>query len=191
MQDAAAERGNREEADMTRHRESSRITRYLVRTAAPALTAAIVCLATFPASPQQVDLGFRTYKQKVECGRCHGWSGEGVQDDPRAPRGADLRTSTLDRAGLIEVIKCGRPGTEMPHFDERAFTDKRCYDSTAAELGNKVPPFSGIGLIGREIEAVADYLLAKVVGKGKPTRAECEEYFGAGAAACKDVPIGN
>src|SRR5262245_43141166 len=94
-----------------------------LRAAAVALGATIACVAALPASAQQVDLGFRTYKMKVECGRCHGWAGDGVQDDPRAPKGANLRKTTLDRDGLIEVIKCGRPGTEMPHFDERAYTD--------------------------------------------------------------------
>lgn len=143
------------------------------------------------ASAQQVDLGFRTYKEKVECGRCHGWSGDGVQDDPRAPKGADLRKTTLDRDGLIEVIKCGRPNSEMPHFDERAYSDKRCYGVTAADLGKGAPPFSGIPLIGREIEGLADYLMAKVVGKGAPKRKECEEFYGNGSTACSDLPAGN
>lgn len=152
------------------------------------MLAAAFAAVSGAAAAQQVDLGFRTYKDKVECGRCHGWAGDGVQDDPRAPKGANLRQTPLDRAGLIEVIKCGRPGTEMPHFDERAYTDKRCYDMTAADLGNRKPPFSGIGLIGREIDALADYLLAKVVGKGAPTRRECEEFYGASSSACKDLP---
>jgi hypothetical protein len=28
---------------------------------------------------------------------------------------------------LIEVIACGRPGTEMPHFDKYAYEDNDCY----------------------------------------------------------------
>ena len=37
-------------------------------------------------------------------------------------------------------------------------------------------------------EALADYLLAKFIGRGAVTREECEEAFGAGARACGGYP---
>jgi hypothetical protein len=40
----------------------------------------------------------------------------------------------------------------------------------------------------REIEAIADYLLAKAVGRGPVTREECEEMFGGGARSCGAYP---
>lgn len=130
------------------------------------------------APAQNVDLGKNVWKVKIDCGRCHGWPGNGVPDDPRQPAGSDLRQTQLTREQLIEVIKCGRPGTGMPHFDARAYEDKRCYDSTRADLGDQTPPTSAVSLIGREIEAVVDYLEAKVINRGEITREECVEYFG-------------
>ncbi len=131
-----------------------------------------------PAAAQNVQLGYTVYKTKIDCGRCHGWPGNGVADDPRMPAGANLRTTQLTREQLVEVIKCGRPGTGMPHFDARAYQDKRCYDSTAEDLGDQTPPGSATSLIPREVDALVDYLEAKVIGRGEITREECVEYFG-------------
>ena len=49
-----------------------------------------------------------------------------------------------------------------------------------------LPP--GATLQKREVEALADYLLAKFIGRGAVTREECEEAFGAGARACGGYP---
>ena len=77
----------------------------------------------------------------------------------------------------------------MPHFDESAYSDKRCYGTTAAELGKNTPALPpGSTLQAREAEAIADYLLAKFAGRGSATRAECEESFGKGARSCGDYP---
>jgi hypothetical protein len=95
----------------------------------------------------------------------------------------------LNRDQLIEVIMCGRPGTPMPHYDELAYTDKRCYGVTEAELGPQRPsPPPSTTLQKREIEAIADYLLAKVIGRGPVTREDCEEMFGQGARSCGGYP---
>ena len=68
------------------------------------------------------------------------------------------------------MVKCGRPGTGMPFHDQFAYTDKRCYGVTRAELGKDVPPL-GESLQPREIDAVVKYLFAKAVGRGRrPTR---------------------
>jgi hypothetical protein len=84
---------------------------------------------------------------------------------------------------------CGRPGTPMPHYDELAYTDKRCYGVTEAELGAQRPsPPPTTTLQKREIEAVADFLLAKVINRGPVTREECEEMFGQGARSCGQYP---
>jgi hypothetical protein len=87
--------------------------------------------------------------------------------DPRSPgQAANLHKTILNREQLIEVIACGRPATEMPHFDKYAYEDKTCCGRTAAELGGDTPhdPHS-TSLTKREIEAVADYVFAKFVGK--------------------------
>lgn len=156
-----------------------------------AVAAASVMLAVVAGAPsasaQNVELGMTVYKTKVDCGRCHGWPGNGVPDDPRSPAGANLRTTQLTRDQLIEVIKCGRPGTGMPHFDARAYVDDRCYGVTREQLGDQTPPASPTSLIGREIEAVVDYMEAKIIGRGTITREECVEYFG-DTPTCNEYP---
>jgi mono/diheme cytochrome c family protein len=132
----------------------------------------------------------RLYLDKAQCSYCHGWSGDGAGEGQSNGGAANLRQSRLNRALLVMTIQCGRPGTAMPHFDESAYTDKRCYGVTEAELGSRTPALPpGSTLQAREIEAIADYLLAKFAGRGAPTRAECEESFGSGARSCGEYPV--
>jgi hypothetical protein len=77
----------------------------------------------------------------------------------------------------------------MPHFDEAAYSDKRCYGMTDADVGKLKPALPpGSTLQTREAEAIADYLLAKFAGRGAITRAECEESFGKDARTCGEYP---
>lgn len=77
----------------------------------------------------------------------------------------------------------------MPHYDELAYTDKRCYGVTEAELAGQVPALPPTTTLQkREVEAIADYLLAKVIGRGAITREECEETFGPSARSCGQYP---
>lgn len=137
---------------------------------------------------QNLSLGKRTWEGKADCPRCHAWSGlGGVGEDDRAPQGANLRETVMDRAALEEVIKCGLPGTEMPFFSRLAWTDDdhRCFGMTRAEAGNLVPFQAERNLIQREIDALLDYMFAKVVGRGEISREECEEYFSPGSERCR------
>ncbi|MFO1183284.1 MAG: cytochrome c [Bauldia sp.] len=143
-----------------------------------------------PPDARTIAQGATIWKEKIGCNNCHGWSGNGVPDDSRMPVGANLRDTKLNREQLVEVIKCGRPGTGMPHFDARAYTDPRCYGVTAEQLGNKVPPEWGASLIPREIDALVAYMETRVIGRGPLTKAECEEYFGAGAQVCTTFTFG-
>ena len=141
-----------------------------------------------PLASQSADdlaYGRRLYLDKAQCSFCHGWAADGA-GEPQSNGGAsDLRQSQLNRDQLVEVIMCGRPGTPMPRYDEQAYTDKRCYDVTEATIGALVPALPpGSTLQKREAEAIADYLLAKVVGRGPVTREECEEAFGKGERSC-------
>jgi mono/diheme cytochrome c family protein len=134
----------------------------------PKLLAAALAtsLLAVPAYAQDVSFGDRLYHEKADCQFCHGPDGDG-RGDPRSPgQAADLHKTILNRDQLIEVIACGRPGTEMPHFDKYAYEDKTCYNSTAADLGRDVPhdPHS-TPLTRREIEAVADFVIKTYVGK--------------------------
>ena len=132
----------------------------------------------------------RLYLDKAQCSYCHGWAGDGAGEGQSNGGAANLRQSRLNRAQLITLIMCGRPGTAMPHFDELAYSDKRCYGMTEADLGSRTPTLPpGSTLQLREVEAIADYLLAKYVGRGATTRAECEEVFGKGARTCGEYPV--
>jgi mono/diheme cytochrome c family protein len=135
-------------------------------------------------SQRVINRGKNIFQVKANCVFCHGWSGDGQGDERSARPGLSLRETALTRDQLIEVVQCGRPGTQMPFHDGFAYTDERCYGATAEALGDAAPLRAQQTLQKAEIEAVVDYLRARVVGRGPITRAECEEYFEPGAQAC-------
>jgi mono/diheme cytochrome c family protein len=146
-------------------------------------------VAATSAAADDFAYGRRLYLDKAQCSYCHGWAADGAGEPQSNGGAANLRQSFLTREQLIEVIMCGRPGTPMPHYDEAAYTDKRCYGMTEAELGTSAPALPpGATLQQREVEVIADYLLAKFIGRGAATREECEEAFGAGGRACSQYP---
>lgn len=148
---------------------------------------ALVGLAT-PAHAQDASFGRSVWLTQANCADCHGWFGNGFGEDPRAPKGADLRQTPLDAAGIAEVILCGRPGTAMPHFDPRAYTDKRCYDVTKADLGDQVPPNAQGALTKRHADGLAAFIIAEFKGKGEPTQEECVALLGTTTSRCASMP---
>ena len=143
-------------------------------------------------APADIGMGKRLYQEKATCGFCHGWSGDGAGDPQSTGKAANLRETKLDHDQLVEVIRCGVPGgTGMPHFDKFAWTkDEECYVMAADDVGDKKPSGPTAWLQKREIEAIVAYLEAKVVGRGPPTVADCEEYFGAGSRRCQEMAAG-
>lgn len=135
------------------------------------------------AQEDKVAEGQRIWSQKAQCPQCHGWAGDGNGGLHSAGLAASLRTTQLTRDQIRMTIQCGRPGTPMPHFDRFAYTDKRCYDMTAADLGDQVPDRAAVTLQLYEIDALADYIAAKIKGAGPITRGQCVEFFGAGAGS--------
>jgi len=130
------------------------------------VAAAALVLLTGAAPAQDVSFGERLYQEKADCQFCHGPDGDG-RGDPRSPgKAPDLRKAILQREHLIEVISCGRPGSEMPHFDKSAYEETNCYGLTVAQVGKDMTahPHSN-SLTQREIAAVADYVLKVFVGK--------------------------
>ena len=140
--------------------------------------------------PQDVSEGMRIYRQKGDCQACHGWAADGRKMDTQMPDGANLRTTRLGRAGIITAIKCGRPGRSMPAFDRLAYSDGRCFDMKLADLqrqGLELPDPAAT-LQPREIEMLADFLFAKVIGKGPMDRAKCIEFWGSDVETCSEFP---
>jgi mono/diheme cytochrome c family protein len=141
-------------------------------------------------SPSDVADGMRLYMQKGNCQACHGWSGDGHKTDSQMPDGANLRETKLNRAGLVTIMKCGRLNSQMPAFDKFAYSDGRCYGKKQADLKSYPTrmPDPPATLQPREIDLVADFLIAKVVGKGPMDRAKCIEFWGSETDACKEFP---
>lgn len=131
--------------------------------------------------------GQQIYSEKAECPQCHGWAGDGHGAFHSSGKAPSLRETQLTRDQIRMTIQCGRPGTPMPHFDAYAYTDKRCYDMTAADLGDAVPTAGTPPLQSYEIDALADYIATRVKGSGPVTRQECYAYFKSQTAAGCDI----
>jgi hypothetical protein len=119
------------------------------------------------------------------CVDCHGPFADGERDDDDYPMGANLRTTRLDAAGIRLTIMCGRPGTGMPSFDAGAYRIRACYGRPLGNVPDNLQPTPRT-LSLDEIDALVAYLQARVVGKGKVTRAECLLYY-EGKADCDDL----
>jgi len=156
------------------------------RVASPAGASAMATALTQAPDTSDVAEGMRLYLQKGDCQSCHGWAADGRKMDSQMPDGSNLRETRLDRARLITTIKCGRPGTGMPAFDKFAYTDGRCFGMKKADLKSPMPDPPAT-FQQREIELVADFLMAKVVGKGPMDRAKCIEYWGSEVEACRGL----
>ena len=142
------------------------------------------------ADPGDIADGMRLFHKDAHCQACHGWAGDGRKMDNQMPDGADLRASTLDRASVILTIKCGRPGTEMPAFDKFAYSDGRCYGLKQADLkARQLTMFdSPATLAPNEVERLADFLMAKVIGKGPMDHAKCVAFWGSEHEFCSEFP---
>jgi len=168
----------------------------LFGTCAAATSLAVVMMTWGTAAPraqsdpsaEDIAAGMRIYRQKADCQSCHGWAADGRKMDSQMPDGANLRVTKLDRAKLIMAIKCGIPGKQMPAFDRLAYSDGRCYGMKQADLqklGTTMPDPAAT-LQPREMDQVADFLFAKVVGKGPMDRAACIEFWGSDVDTCKE-----
>ncbi|MEO7726735.1 MAG: cytochrome c [Burkholderiales bacterium] len=146
-------------------------------------------VAAHAADAGDIAEGMRLFTQKDNCKGCHGRAGDGRKMDHQMPDGANLRESKLDRAAFVMIVKCGIPNTGMPPFDKLAYSDGRCYGMKDAALkaqGIKLadPPAT---LQPREVELLADFAFAKMVGKGAMDRAKCADYWGSAADVCSEI----
>jgi mono/diheme cytochrome c family protein len=140
-------------------------------------------VASNPARAQAPsDLGRRVY-EKANCVGCHKWHGGGGGGYGGAA--LSLRETALERADLIEVIRCGRPATRMPYHDRDAYKTVACYGGmTKSDLGADFPPKAAVFLRAEEVEAVADYVQNQLQGKGAPTKADCAAFWGPDSHEC-------
>jgi hypothetical protein len=140
-------------------------------------------LAVFLAQPSegvaqdgtQAKAGLMLWKS-AGCSNCHGPFADGNNQNDDWPRGANLRVTRLDAAGLKMTITCGRPGTGMPSFDEDAYAVQPCYGNPPGAPPSDLFPAPG-RLKPSEIEILIAYLQARIIGRGKITREECVRYY--------------
>lgn len=156
-------------------------TRIACLVATTALFAGLA-LSAPPAGAQAPDLGRRVY-EKANCVGCHKWHGGGGGGYGGAA--LSLRETPLERAELIEVIRCGRPATRMPYHDRKAYDGAPCYGGVSkADLGADFPPKAATFLREQEIEAVAAYVIEHLQGQGEPTYGDCVAFWGKGSREC-------
>lgn len=125
--------------------------------------------------------GKRVY-QRANCVGCHKWHGDGGGGYGGAA--LSLRATQLTREQIVEVVNCGRPTTGMPYHKRGAYDGDACYGQSKEALGKDTPAEGATLLRPAEVEAVADYVLAAMKGRGEPTYADCAAFFGEGARAC-------
>ena len=144
-----------------------------------AIVAAIAFTWASPSLAQdeaRVKAGLNAWKG-AGCPECHGAFADGEKERDEAPTGANLRTTRLDNAALTEVIRCGRPNTGMPRFDEGAYTQRACQGQPTGAAPDALYPTPRM-LSLQEIDAVVTYLRARVIGRRAVTPQECAYYYG-------------
>jgi mono/diheme cytochrome c family protein len=168
-----------------------RIRRFLVARGAALLFAfsaafgLTTCVAQAQTADDRVKAGLATWRNSG-CADCHGAFADGEKQRDEMPTGANLRATKLDTAGLKETISCGRPGTGMPSFDEDAWKIRPCNGQPAGTAPGYLFP-APVTLTPEEIEAVAAYLQARVIGKGRTiTKDECLFYYADDPDWCED-----
>jgi mono/diheme cytochrome c family protein len=139
-------------------------------------TVALWTSPSFAQDEAHVKAGLDAWKN-AGCSECHGAFADGERERDEAPAGANLRSTRLDNAAITEVIRCGRPSTGMPRFDEGAYTQRGCYGQPTGAVPDALYPTPRM-LSSQEIELVVTYLRARVIGKRTVTPEECAYYYG-------------
>jgi mono/diheme cytochrome c family protein len=140
--------------------------------------------ATLAQNEDKVKAGLTAWRTSG-CADCHGPFADGDQDDDDYPRGANLRIAKLDAAALKTTISCGRAGTGMPSFDEGAYKLRACYGRPLGAVPDNLQPTPRT-LNADEIDAIIAYLQARIIGRGRITKAECLSYYDDKSEWCED-----
>jgi len=147
-------------------------------------TQAMSAAPTAGTEPAKPNYGLKVYKS-ANCMGCHKWHGGGGPG--YGGLALSLRTTELNREQLIEVIKCGRPATNMPFHDRKAYKDDRCYGLTLSDFegDDENRPLQAPKFINdRQTGLVADFVLKYLKGQ-ELTKEYCELFFGVGKTQCE------
>ena len=87
-------------------------------------------------------------------------------------------------SGALGSPPFGGLGTGMPFFTRGAYDEVKCHGMNRQDAGAQMPPEAGTFLRPKDIEAVADYVIAHIKGAGEPTYAECVAFFSSASRVC-------
>jgi hypothetical protein len=149
------------------------------------LAAQICATAALAQNESTVKAGKEIWRNSG-CPDCHGAFADGDKERDEAPTGANLRTSRLDAAALKVTISCGRPGAEMPSFDEGAYRTRACGGRPLGAPPDNLYPAPRT-LSPAEIDTLIAYLQARVIGHGNVTREDCLYYYDDAPGMCDDL----
>lgn len=152
-------------------------------------TALVSVLLSHSVAAQDAAFGKTVWLTQAPCAECHGWMGDGNSADPRQPRGANLRETQLDVDGIVQIVLCGIPGTAMPAFDPKAYSDDRC-GMTAEQVGDQRPEQGSAKLTKRHATGLANFILENFAGKGPATKQKCVAELGDQIDYCNTLPEG-
>ena len=116
---------------------------------------------------------------------CHSWHGKGGGG---YGAGVSLRISKLNFNELVEIIKCGRPGSGMPYFYKKSYLEEKCYDTLMSDYtdDNYKPISSKKFLNSKQIIAVANFIIDNL--QKKPLdKAYCENFFKKESKVCEKL----
>jgi mono/diheme cytochrome c family protein len=136
----------------------------ILTVAAIALTWSTAALAQ---NEDKVKAGVAAWRNSG-CSDCHGAFANGEKERDESPTGADLRRARLNTEELKLAIRCGRPGTGMPSFEDGV---RGCPGG-----GGELYP-APAKLSSEQIDDVVAYLQARIIGRGKITKQECLLYY--------------
>ncbi len=124
------------------------------------------------------------------CSNCHGGIANGGGGG-EYPVGPNLRETVLDRDQLAETIACGRPVSGMPANLTGAYTEVACYGMPVPTTLEAAGVEKGAGMTQAEVDALADFLIAHVVGKMPVTRQNCAVFYGGNVdyPTCAKYPL--
>ena len=127
--------------------------------------------------------GLNVYK-KGNCMGCHSWHGKGGGG---YGAGVSLRNINLTLNEIINVIKCGRPGTGMPYFLRKAYKEEKCYDTTFDDYDSSYRPVSSKRFLSsKQIEAVSIFV-REVLQNKKLDKNYCEFFYEIGSKVCLNL----
>ena len=142
----------------------------------------IFCTHILGVNLEEHKYGLNVYK-KGNCMGCHSWDGKGGGHGAAV----SLRNTELTINEIINVIKCGRPGTGMPYFLKKAYIEEKCYDTTFEDYDESNRPVNSQKFLSsKQIEAVSIFV-REVLQNKKLDKNYCEFFYEKGSKVCLNL----